>query len=81
MGFLQEGSARKFVKTGKLMDEIVQSVIDDPKMVSDLADEMADQLEDVLEDDGGLKDRILSAVGKDKDFRKRVAQKLTAKLQ
>ena len=80
MGFLQEGDAEKFLKNSKIVDEIVNNVVKDPRMINDLADEVADQLEDLIEEDGGLMNKILSAASESKEFRNRVVKELAAKL-
>ena len=80
MGFLQEGDAEKFLKSSKIVDEIVNNVVKDPRMVNDLADEVADQLEDLIEEDGGLMNKILSAASENKEFRNRVVKQLSTKL-
>ncbi|MCH7685146.1 MAG: hypothetical protein IH899_00435 [Planctomycetes bacterium] len=80
MGFLQEGDAEKFLKNSKIVDEIVNNVVKDPRMVNDLADEVADQLEDLIEEDGGLMNKILSAASENKEFRNRVVKQLSTKL-
>ena len=80
MGFLQEGDAERFLKSSKIVDEIVNNVVKDPRMVNDLADEVADQLEDLIEEDGGLMNKILAAASENKEFRNRVVKQLSTKL-
>lgn len=81
MGFLKKGDAQKYLRDSNLFDDIVNRVVTDPKMLTDLADEVADHLEDILEDDGAIRDRILAAAVGSEEFRNRVVEKLSTKLQ
>ena len=68
------------LKDEKLMDQIVTNALEDPNVISDLAESLADELSDILEDDPIFKKRILSAALKDPKFKSLLLQEISEEL-
>ena len=60
----------------ELLAEIIKQVIDDPKVLSGLAEDMAEELADLLEDDGNFRKKLLQAAMDTPDFKKKIIKEL-----
>jgi len=68
------------LKNEELVDQAVETMVEDPDAMDDLAGDIADKLSDLIEDDQGMRRRILDAAVASEDFRKRVVKELIEKI-
>ena len=66
----------KLLQDKKLIDAVVEKVVDDPEVLDELAEEVADEIADYLEDDPAIRQRIINAAIASPDFKKRVIKEL-----
>ena len=78
MGFIEESDVRQMLKEDGLVDEIVSSLVEDPKVLAELADDIADELEDLLEDDPTFRKKIIEAATANPTFKQNVIDALVA---
>lgn len=60
----------------KLMDEVVEKVLDDPDTMDDLAGSIAEELSDIMQDDPRFTSKVMSSAMKDASLKKRIIKKL-----
>ncbi len=80
MGFIEESDVRQMLKEDGLVDEIVSSLVEDPKVLAELADDVADELEDLLEDDPTFRKKIIEAATANPVFKQNVIDALVAEI-
>jgi len=66
----------KLLQDGKLVDEVVKEILEDPEALDDLADKVAEEIADHLENDSVIKQKVIEAAIGNPDFRKRVVKEL-----
>lgn len=76
MGYIKGPEARKLLNDPELMDEVVNSIVQDQSVMTDLADDIADELSDVIEDDPTFKQKILQAALATPEFKQRIVMAL-----
>lgn len=67
---------QKILSDETLVNEVVAKVLEDPKVMDDLAENVADEIGDYLEDDPVFRKKILEAAAGSPDFRKRIIAEL-----
>lgn len=80
MGYVNETDARRLLKDGKLLNEIIDKVVDDPEVLNNLAENVAGEISGILEDDPEFKQRILNSALSSPDFKKRIIKELVDEL-
>jgi len=80
MGFIEEADVRRMLKDDGLVDEIISSLVSDPRVLSELAEDVADELEDLLEDDPTFRRKIVEAAISNPEFKKNVLDSLVAEM-
>ncbi|CAN2046821.1 conserved hypothetical protein [Candidatus Magnetomoraceae bacterium gMMP-1] len=72
--------AVKLLQDEKLMDEVINQVVDDPVIMADLAEDMADELSDLIEDDPVFKQKLMTAAMATTNFKKMILKSLVKEL-
>ncbi|CAN2040399.1 conserved hypothetical protein [Candidatus Magnetomoraceae bacterium gMMP-15] len=72
--------AVKLLQDEKLMDEVINQVVDDPVIMADLAEDMADELSDLIEDDPVFKQKLMTAAMATPNFKKMILKSLVKEL-
>lgn len=67
---------QNLLQDDKLIDALVEQVLDDPDAMDDLAGSIADELSDAMENDPRLTGKLLGAAMKDSSLKKRIIKKL-----
>lgn len=80
MGFIEEADVRQMLKEDGLVDEIVSALVQDPKVLAELAEDVADELEDLLEDDPTFRKKIIEAATTNPAFKQNVIDALVAEI-
>lgn len=80
MGFIEESDVRTLLQDPKLMSEIAAAVVDDPEVMDDIAKDIADKLSDELEDCPELRKQIVELAVASSDFKKKIIRKLVTDL-
>ena len=66
---ITKAEVQTLLKDEKLMEQVVAKSLEDPDVISDLAEGLADEISDILEDDPTFKQKILSSALKDPKFK------------
>ena len=81
MSYVTEQDARRILKDGKLMNEIICKVVDDPEILDNLAESVADEISGILEDDPEFKQKVLNTALSNPEFKRRIIKELVDELE
>jgi len=80
MGLIQESDVGRLLQDEKLMEQVVNGLVEDSQTMDALADEIADKVQDALQDDPHMRERLINAVMANEAFKKRLVSKLIDEL-
>lgn len=81
MGLIQESDVGRLLQDEKLMDQVVNGLVEDSETMDALAEEIADKVQDALGDDPHMRERLISAAIANESFKKRLVGKLIDELR
>jgi len=80
MGLIQESDVGRLLQDEKLMEQVVNGLVEDSQTMDALADEIADKVQDALQDDPHMRERLINAAMANEAFKKRLVSKLIDEL-
>ena len=80
MGFVQETDVRKMLEDKTLVNNIVKAMVQDPTVLSGLAEDVADELEELLEGDPSFRQKIVAAATTDPKFKSQVIRNVVKEI-
>ena len=80
MGLIQESDVGRLLQDEKLMEQVVNGLVEDSQTMDALADEIADKVQDALQDDPHMRERLITAAMANEAFKKRLVSKLIDEL-
>ena len=81
MGLIQESDVGRLLQDEKLMEQVVNGLVEDSQTMDALADEIADKVQDALGDDPHMRERLINAAIANESFKKRLVAKLIDELR
>ena len=81
MGLIQESDVGRLLQDEKLMEQVVNGLVEDSQTMDALADEIADKVQDALGDDPQMRERLINAAIANESFKKRLVAKLIDELR
>ncbi len=80
MGLIQEADVGMLLHDEKLMDQVVNGLVEDTETMDNLADEIANKVQEALGEDPELRQRLITSAMSSDAFKQKLVSKLIAGL-